>query len=641
MHKVRPPRFKYEFAISALVVAALAASAFCTWKRVPAIYPARYNVLLLLPIFALALYLFRRRSNVDLQFDPATRNATVARGSTLPLSPESITVNFDQTGSVSASSPTGAHRAIADGAPVRPGLNFPEDGLRQFFLILPEYCFLVSHDGAIIDSNPAACEALEYRREELAGRLFYQLATPESSARMKDAFERWKTEGDLRSLEVDILTRRGERRTVLLNIGSIKRSDGRVILAMAVMVDITERKRSEQAIKESEERFRLAINTAPMMVWVAGTDKLCTYFNKAWLDFTGRPIEAELGNGWVEGVHPEDLQPCVRLYEQCFDERREFRMEYRLRRHDGEYRWIVDIGLPRLSPDGLFAGYIGSCMDVTDRKRSEDDRIMMLEQIAHLNRAASMGQLAASLAHELAQPLTAILSNAQAASRFANMPEPDLAEIKEALAEITEDDQRARGFLFNMRAMFQKQKISRTVVDFNGIVHDVSRIIRNHAERKGIQIRVNTSSDAVLVSGDPVVAQQVILNLANNAMDALQHNPLGRKFLTLTSSLNHDGITGTIVVEDNGCGIANDNKSKIFTPFFTTKQDGLGLGLSICRSLIESLDGRITLEDRQEPGAAFKVELPVAHQHQSIGLQDPQFDQRHIADRDNLPPVPE
>ncbi len=285
-------------------------------------------------------------------------------------------------------------------------------------------------------------------------------------------------------------------------------------------------------------------------------------------------------------------------------------MEYRLRRHDGEYRWITDIGVPRLSPDGLFAGYIGSCMDVTDRKRSEDDRIAMLEQIAHLNRAASMGQLAASLAHELAQPLAAILTNAQAASRFANMPEPDLPEIREALAEITEDNQRARGFLFNMRAMFQKQRISRTVVDLNGIVHDVSRVIRNEAVRKGVQIRVNPSPDPVLVSGDPVVVQQVILNLANNAMDALQHVPLGQKFLTLTTSRNHDGLAGTIVVEDNGCGIATENIPRIFTPFFTTKQDGMGLGLSICRSLIESLDGRITLEERSELGATFSVELP-------------------------------
>jgi two-component system, LuxR family, sensor kinase FixL len=307
-------------------------------------------------------------------------------------------------------------------------------------------------------------------------------------------------------------------------------------------------------------------------------------------------------------------------------------MEYRLRRHDGEYRWIIDIGVPRFSPEGLFAGYIGSCVDVTDRKRSEDDRITMLEQIAHLNRAASMGQLAASLAHELAQPLAAILSNAQAASRFANMPEPDLSEIREALAEITEDDQRARGFLFNMRAMFQKQRFSRSALDLNGIMHDVGRIIRNEAGRKGVQIRVSPSQGPVLVSGDPVVVQQVILNLANNAMDALQNVPLGQKLLTLTSSLNGD--VGTIVVEDNGCGIAEENKSKLFMPFFTTKQDGMGLGLSICRSLIESLDGRITLVERPEPGSAFKVELPVTPAVSVPVAHDPEFSQRFVPDRD-------
>jgi PAS domain S-box-containing protein len=624
MRKARLIRLKREFAILVLAVPALATLALWTWSRGPADYPARFSALLLLAIIALALYLVQWRPS-GYQLHPGSRTEPIVLDTAPSRSPGNLTLNFDPNNNTS--SPTGAHRAIADGAPVRPSLNFPEDGLRQFFLILPEYCFLVGHDGAIIDSNPAACEALEYRREELAGRLFYHLSSPESSGKMKEAFERWKTEGDLRSLEVDIHTKRGERRTVLLNIGSIKRSDGRVILAMSVLVDITERKRNEQAIKESEERFRLAINTAPMMVWVAGTDKLCSYFNKAWLDFTGRPIEAQLGNGWVEGVHPEDLQQCVETYEQSFDQRREFRMEYRLRHHDGEYRWIIDIGVPRLSPEGLFAGYIGSCVDVTDRKRSEDNRVTMLEQIAHLNRAASMGQLAASLAHELAQPLAAILSNAQAASRFANMPEPDLSEIKGALAEITEDDQRARGFLFNMRAMFQKQKISRSVLDLNGIVHDVDRIIRNDAVRKGVQIRVSPSPDAVLVSGDPIVVQQVILNLANNAMDALQHVPLGQKLLTLTSSLNHDGSVGTIVVEDNGCGIADENKPRLFMPFFTTKQDGMGLGLSICRSLIESLDGRIMLVEGTEPGAAFKVELPVTPEVSVLDAHDPEFSQ--------------
>jgi PAS domain S-box-containing protein len=531
-------------------------------------------------------------------------------------------LSFDINSSANTSTPTGAHRAIADGAPVRASLNFPEDGLRQFFLIIPEYCFLVSHDGAIIDSNPSACEALGYRREELAGRQFSRLAAPESAPQMAKAFEHWQSQGELRSREIDILTRNGEKRTVLLNIGSIRSFDGKVLLAMSVLVDITERKKTEEAVRESEQRFRLAVNTAPMMVWVAGTDKLCTYFNKAWLDFTGRPMEAELGNGWADGVHPDDVRQCTELYEQSFDQRKEFRMEYRLRRYDGEYRWILDIGVPRIGPEEVFAGYIGSCVDVTDRKRAEDERITMLEGIAHLNRAASVGQLAASLAHELAQPLAAILNNAQAASRFADMPEPDLGEIREALAEITEDNQRARAYLFNMRAMFQKQRISRTVVDLNGIIHDVSRMIRNHAQRRGVQVNVIPSPNPVLVAGDPVVVQQVVLNLANNGMDASQHLPDGKRVLTLSSSFDPDRIAGTITVEDNGCGIANEDKSRIFAPFFTTKQDGLGLGLSICRSLMESLDGRVLLLESQGPGAGFRVELPAVPSSTAEGLPD-------------------
>ena len=133
-----------------------------------------------------------------------------------------------------------------------------------------------------------------------------------------------------------------------------------------------EHEQAAHVVRESEERFRLVANTAPVMIWMAGTDRLCTYVNQAWLEFTGRPLEAELGNGWVEGVHKEDLKGCLKTYSEAFDERQSFEMEYRVRRNDGEYRWILDIGVPRFNPDGSFAGYIGSCLDITDRKLAEE-----------------------------------------------------------------------------------------------------------------------------------------------------------------------------------------------------------------------------------------------------------------------------
>jgi PAS domain S-box-containing protein len=135
---------------------------------------------------------------------------------------------------------------------------------------------------------------------------------------------------------------------------------------------IAELKLAEAVVRESEERFRLVANTAPVMIWMSGPDKLCNYFNQPWLEFTGRTLETELGDGWAEGVHPDDLVSCRNTYTGAFDRREPFNMQYRLRRHDGKFRWVLDLGVPRFNHDGLFAGYIGSCLDVTDRKLAEE-----------------------------------------------------------------------------------------------------------------------------------------------------------------------------------------------------------------------------------------------------------------------------
>ncbi len=247
-------------------------------------------------------------------------------------------------------------------------LRASEERFKQFFETWPEYCYMISPSGKILDANPAACKALGYSKEELIGRHVSDIYAPEYLSKMGDVFEKWKRSGEVHDEELVIVTKQGQRRTVLLSASSVKDAKGNLLHSASVQVDITDRKQAEEARREGEERFRLLSNAAPMMIWMSGTDKLCTYFNQPWLDFTGRSIGSELGNGWTEGVHPEDFKTCLETYIKAFDRREKFSMEYRLRRYDGEYRWILDNGVPRLNEDGSFAGYIGSCTDVTERR---------------------------------------------------------------------------------------------------------------------------------------------------------------------------------------------------------------------------------------------------------------------------------
>jgi PAS domain S-box-containing protein len=199
-----------------------------------------------------------------------------------------------------------------------------------------------------------------------------QLFTPESWERLRHAVEAALQTGTPYKLDLEGVNPKSAVKWEIARGEPLRDGSGRIIGLRGTVQDITELRRSEEALRESEQRFRLVANTAPVMIWMAGIDKLCNYFNQPWLEFTGRPLEAELGNGWAQLVHPDDLNRCLDTYTQAFDRRESFDMEYRLRRRDGEYRWVTDIGVPRFNPDQTFAGYIGSCIDVTDRKRAEE-----------------------------------------------------------------------------------------------------------------------------------------------------------------------------------------------------------------------------------------------------------------------------
>jgi PAS domain S-box-containing protein len=369
---------------------------------------------------------------------------------------------------------------------------------------------------------------------------------------------------------------------------------------------------SRRVLQESEERFRHMADTAPVLIWVSAPDKLYTFFNKGWLDFTGRSMEQELGNGWASGVYPEDLDRCLATYSSSFDARRTFQMEYRLRRADGEYRWILDNGVP-LYREEVFAGYVGSCIDITEQRRAEGASRRSLDEIAHLNRVAAMGELTASIAHEVNQPLTAILSNAQAASQFLGGESPDLAEVRECLTDIVADDKRAGEVIRRLRGLLKRGVFQPSLVDLNEVVSDAIRLLGNDAMLRNVSVKVEPFPGLPAVRGDRIQLCQLALNLVMNGLDAVaERSPGDRLVLVRTGKADGGGVE--LTVEDSGEGIAESDLPRVFEPFFSTKREGLGMGLSISRSIVQVHGGKIWAENGAGGGAIFRCLLPAAQQ---------------------------
>jgi len=616
---------------------------------------------------------------------------------------------------------------------------------------------------------------------------------------------------------------------------------------------------SEAGLRESEERFRVVADSSPVLIWMSGLDKLCTFFNKVWLEFTGRTVEQEMGNGWAEGVHPDDFQSCLKTYVEAFDAREPFVMQYRLRRHDGEYRWISDTGVPRYDAQRNFAGYIGSCVDVTEliskeealrdseermslaadaaglivwtwdvrrdevwlsdkdraffgfsqreklnadrvrsivhsedrqfvrqlvenslrtreeieaeyrvvlpdgkvrwvtrrgrvefdgngeptcergvllditerkqaeekfrlateaspsgivlvndrgrivlvnthveklfgyereelvgklvdvlvperfagqhpahreqflaaptaramgagrelfgrrkdgsefpveiglnpiqtpegtlvlaavvdisaRKLAEAEALQHREEVGHLSRVAVMGEMAASIAHELNQPLSGIISNASASQRFIDRGDVDLRELRELLADIVADGRRAGDVVRGVQSMVKKGAPVRQRVNLNDLVLNVVRMVKPDAVLHSWKMETLLDPNLPPIEADPIQLEQVLINLVINAFDAMRKTPLDRRKVVIATERNGDGTICTSV-RDYGVGIPEEVRDRIFDHFFTTKAEGLGMGLGIVRSIVESHGGTVTAENVEGGGARFDFVLPAS-----------------------------
>ncbi len=510
----------------------------------------------------------------------------------------------------------GVSRDITERKHAEESVRASEEKFRQFFQEVPDYCYIVSPQGEILDINSAALAALGYEKEELVGKPLATIYAPESHARMKELFAQWQRTGLIVDEEIVILSKSGERRVVILNVGAERDQHGNIVHSTSVQTDITERKRAEGELRQSQALVAAVFSSLYGNVAVINREGTIMTVNEAWTRFArehnGDPAATGVGANYLQACRRAQVagdglagEALAAVGSVLGGSRDEVTLEYPCGTPSGE-RWFEMMVLALRRPEG---GAVVAHLDITARKRAELETQRLRQELSHVARVTMMGELTASLAHELNQPLTAILSNAQAAQRLLGDGEPDFDELREILADIVADDDRAGEIIQRLRTLLRKGELEFQVLDVNQLVRDVAGLARSDAIIKNVSVTLDLASDLPRVRADRVQLQQVILNFILNGLDAVMSRPATDRKLLIHTEAGTDG-TVKVAVRDSGPGIPPDKLERVFEPFFTTKANGMGMGLAIARSILHSHGGRLWAENAPGGGATFTLALP-------------------------------
>jgi PAS domain S-box-containing protein len=358
----------------------------------------------------------------------------------------------------------------------------------------------------------------------------------------------------------------------------------------------------------SQVQLRTIIDAIPILAWSTAKDGPGEFLNQRWLDYTGLSLQEAIGYGWRAIIHPDDLDSLFEYWLWMMQTGSAGEYEARMRRYDGQYRWFLFRGAPLLDPAGSVSKWFGVNIDIDDRKAAEAALRRTEAALSRANHVATIGELTASIAHEVNQPLAAVVANAEAGLQWLDRENPNLDGIRKSLQRIATNGSDAAEIIKRLRALFRRAAPVTAEHRVEELVTEVLKLVDHERIRRRVSIDVALGDGLPPVLCDRLQIQQVLLNLIVNAIDALDAAPHGEKTIRVFSNRDR---AGSIVLGVRDYGVGVQDPSRLFETFFTTKEKGLGMGLSISRSIVEAHGGELWLEPTDGPGSTFCFRLRV------------------------------
>jgi PAS domain S-box-containing protein len=491
-------------------------------------------------------------------------------------------------------------------------LRESETRFRTFVDHAPDALFIFDFEqGTIVDVNRQACESLGYTRQELIGTMGLAFdrkvdrAVTESIAERTAAGEtvidmHWHQRKDGALFPVEAHTSQywyGGRRFLL-----------------KVARDITDRLQAEEKVRQSEAELRQLIDAIPQQVFVFDADWNPLFANRRELEYTGLTSEeAQSKDSLARIFHPEDLKKLEVLREHMRSAGVPSEMEARIRGKDGQYRWFLIRDNPLQDEQGRVLRWYGTRTDIEERKRADEALSQAQAELAHVARIMTMGELAASIAHEVNQPLSGVVVNANACLRWLAGDSPNLQEARETVRRIVRDGKRAGDVIARIRALATKTATAKERLDMNEAILEVVALAGDALRKNRVAVRTEFAPDLLPVLGDRVQLQQVVLNLVMNGIEAMS-NVEERPRELIVRTQNDDADQVRVTVQDSGIGLDPQNMERIFDAFYTTKHGGMGMGLSISRSIIQNHGGKLWAVANEGPGMSVQFTIPKCQQ---------------------------